>query len=260
MNEAEIEKILLKLNKINQVLEERIFNLYDEIENQIKLIQNNKAHLQTTTQDIVNNETHSEEMIKQIDLINVEIAKIESQINDLNKQITENELEIENYNQQIRDQEPTEDFWEAGIFFNPIASFKELVNALGNNIKECNEKISNFRNEINKENQIKEQKTIKKNDCVNSKLEIDKTIQQLQIQRIELEKKLKELGIKKTNNENFKLELQSIKSQCILLIESTNQGKDLLDIGINLVDEIEDKIKTLFTTNGLQPFNFLILK
>ncbi|KAM9983573.1 hypothetical protein ACTFIY_000298 [Dictyostelium cf. discoideum] len=125
------------------------------------------------------------------------------------------------------------DYWE--IAFNPVSMF-QVFKALTNNVKECNDKI-----EINKENLIKEEKS----DCEKLKLEIDNKIQQFQTQRIELESKLKEFGIQKTNNENFKLELQSIKSQYVLLIESTNQGKDLLDIGINLVLEIEEKIKSL---------------
>ncbi|KAM9940815.1 hypothetical protein ACTFIT_007330 [Dictyostelium discoideum] len=150
-------------------------------------------------------------------------------------------MEIEDYNQQIKDQEPSGDIWE--ISFNPVAMFQEVFKALTNNIKECNEKIVNLKNEINKENLIKEENTIKKGDCEKLKLEIDNKIQQFQTQRIELESKLKEFGIQKTNNENYKLELQSIKSQCVLLIESTNQ--DLLDIGINLVLEIEEKIKSL---------------
>ncbi|KAM9960346.1 hypothetical protein ACTFIW_009480 [Dictyostelium discoideum] len=225
MNDAEKEKLLIKLNKIHEVIDKRILNLNDEIEIQIKLIQNNKNQLQSTTQDIVKNETESEAMRKQIDLINVELAKVESQINDLNNQITNNEMEIEDCNQQIKDQEPSGDIWE--ISFNPVAMFQEVFKALTNNIKECNDKIVNLRNEINKENLIKEENTIKKSDCEKLKLEIDNKIQQFQTQRIELEK------------------LQSIKSQCVLLIESTNQGKDLLDIGINLVLEIEEKIKSL---------------
>ncbi|KAK5580250.1 hypothetical protein RB653_000265 [Dictyostelium firmibasis] len=252
MDDAEKEKLLMKLNKINGVIDEKIIFVTGEIENQNKLIEDNKIQLQNTTLDIVKNETDSNEMKKQSGIISVQLAGIENQINELSKQIRENEYEIQSLKDKIEDQRPDPKAWISGtVFTNPAVAFREISKLLNNNIQECKNKISRLSNEVNTEISKKNSHITKKNECDSTIHQIDVKLQRLQIQRADLENKLKDLGIQKTNNENFKLELQSSNSQCKLIIESVKQGKELLDIGINLVIEIEEKIKTLFSSKGL---------
>ncbi|KAN0008729.1 hypothetical protein ACTFIU_009458 [Dictyostelium citrinum] len=253
MYDAEKAVILIKLNKIQQIIEDRIYIVNDEIENQKKLIKSIKIQLELITIEVVKNEEDLNNIKKKVDDIHVELEGIENQIKDYKKEIGDNIEEIQRLQQKIQEIMPKDNFWEnLDRIINPISTaIKDLIKLLSNDIAGCQARIIMLENEIyqkqDKINYLYQQK----DNCDNICVEIDRSIIILNNRRLELEHIQKELGIEKTKNENFKLELESLKSQSILIIDKIKQGIDLLDIGINLIDEIEEKSKILFSSNGL---------
>ncbi|KAK5575619.1 hypothetical protein RB653_006752 [Dictyostelium firmibasis] len=252
MDNAEKEILLIKLNKINSILEERISIVVIEIENQKQLIENDKYQLRSLTEQIVRNEEETIELGKEKDSILEKLASMESQMKDFQMEIISNKNEIEHLIQQIEAQKPNETLNILNHIFNPIgALIGDLIMSLTNNIRELQVRIGYLVNEMNQKSQSLNEINYKREEIERILTKIENIKKNLTFQRYDLELKLKELGIQKTKNENFKLHLELLKSKCQLLIDDTNQGKELLDMGINLVLEIEENVKSLFSSNGL---------
>ncbi|KAM9960345.1 hypothetical protein ACTFIW_009479 [Dictyostelium discoideum] len=252
MDNAEKEKILVKLNKINSIIEERISITSDEIEKQKVLIEQDKNNLKSLTQEIVNNEQESIQIGKEKDKLLEELAHMESQMKDFQSEIESNKNEIQHLIAQIEAQRPNEALDILNHIFNPIgALIGDLINSLTNNIRELETRIGYLVNELNQKSQALNEFQYKREEMDRVLSKIDHIKHDLEKKRYILEKELKWLGIQKTKDENLKLQLELLKSQCQLLIDDTNQGKELLDVGINLVLEIEEKLKSLFSSNNI---------
>ncbi|KAN0025643.1 hypothetical protein ACTFIU_001739 [Dictyostelium citrinum] len=252
MDNAEKENILMKLNKINNIIEERISITDSEIKNQILIIEREKYQLKSLTEQIVINEEESIQVGKEKDGLLEQLAHMESQMKDYQMEIQGNKMEIQHLIQQIEAQRPNEVLNILNHIFNPIgALIGDLITSLTNNIRELEIRIGYLVNELNQKSQALKSIYYRREeiDRILSKIEDIKNV--LMDKRFQLENELKKLGIQKTKDENLKLQLELLKSQCQLLIDETNQGKELLDVGINLVLEIEEKLKSLFSSNGL---------
>ncbi|EAL72395.1 hypothetical protein DDB_G0270090 [Dictyostelium discoideum AX4] len=252
MDNAEKEKILAKLNKINSIIEERISITSDEIEKQKVLIEQDKNNLKSLTQEIVYNEQESIQIGKEKDKLLEELAHMESQMKDFQNEIVSNKNEIQHLIAQIEAQRPNETLNILNHIFNPIgALIGDLINSLINNIRELEIRIGYLVNELNQKSQALNQFQYKREEMDRVLSKVDHIKNDLEEKRYVLEKQLNWLGIQKTKDENLKLQLELLKSQCQLLIDDTNQGKELLDVGINLVLEIEEKLKSLFSSNNI---------
>ncbi|KAM9961410.1 hypothetical protein ACTFIR_004255 [Dictyostelium discoideum] len=252
MDNAEKEKILVKLNKINSIIEERISITSDEIEKQKVLIEQDKNNLKSLTQEIVNNEQESIQIGKEKDKLLEELAHMKSQMKDFQNEIESNKNEIQHLIAQIEAQRPNEALDILNHIFNPIgALIGDLINSLTNNIRELETRIGYLVNELNQKSQALNEFQYKREEMDRVLSKIDHIKHDLEKKRYILEKELKWLGIQKTKDENLKLQLELLKSQCQLLIDDTNQGKELLDVGINLILEIEEKLKSLFSSNNI---------
>ncbi|KAN0030380.1 hypothetical protein ACTA71_010145 [Dictyostelium dimigraforme] len=248
MDDAEKEKQITKLNKIHEILEYRINIVNDEIEHQTRIIEENKNHLQYVTQEIVDNEFQLNKIRRDADQIGVELKGLESQIDDYKSEIENNKGEISRLQEKIRDQLPKDDFWHN---INPINVIEDFIKLINNDISECQQRINDLDMEINNKIDNLNELERKRIDCDVMIYKINSLIPTLTNQRMDLEYQLKELGIEKTKNEDFKLELEYLKTQSKLIIDDIEQGKDLLEIGINVINEIEEKVKILFSSNGL---------
>lgn len=253
MNEAEKEKLLAILNKINNILEERVLILNKVIEDQNQLIEQDKNQLQLITEEIVKNEEELSIIKEEKEKNTSDLESIESEMKDLQSEIDKGLAEIEILASQMNSQKPKDD--ALSIIYsilNPIGSIiEDIVFLCTNSIKELEGKMNNLANELGKKGtnysefeQKKNQIEMKLNDANCKNIYLNE-------QRGNLEIKLKELGIQKTKNEDFKLNLQLLKSKCLILIDETNQGKELLDADINMVLEIQDNLKLLYSKNGL---------
>ncbi|KAK5575618.1 hypothetical protein RB653_006751 [Dictyostelium firmibasis] len=253
MDDAEKEKLLIKLNTINCILEERISILITEIENQKKLIENDKYQLHKVTEEIVRNEEEKAQIIKERDTVLEELAKLESEMKDYQKEIDSGLEEINSLAQQLNGQTPKNDALSiVNRVFNPVGSLiDDIVFLCTNNIKEIEGKMNDLASELGLKAAKYEELYRKKDQSDYILNEKNWRNSDFTEQRAVLERKLKEIGIQKTYNENFKLDLDILKSKCQLSIDDTNQGKDLLGIGFNLVNEIEENVKSLFSSNGL---------
>ncbi|KAM9983574.1 hypothetical protein ACTFIY_000301 [Dictyostelium cf. discoideum] len=252
MDNAEKEKILVKLNKINSIIEQRISITSDEIEKQKVLIEQDKNNLKSLTQEIVNNEQESIQIGKEKDKLLEGLAHMESQMKDFQNEIVSNKNEIQHLIAQIQAQRPNEVLDILNHIFNPIgALIGDLINSLTNNIRELEIRIGYLVNELNQKSQALNQFEYKREEMDRVLSKIDYIKNDLEERRYILEKELNLLGIQKTKDENLKLQLELLKSQCQLLIDDTNQGKELLDVGINLFLEIEEKLKSLFSSNNI---------
>ncbi|KAM9999715.1 hypothetical protein ACTFIZ_008168 [Dictyostelium cf. discoideum] len=253
MDEVEKEKLLVLLNKINDILEERVLILNRDIENQNKLIEQNKNQLQLITEEIVKNKEELVKIKEEKERITSDLESVQSEMKDLQSEIDKGLAEIEILASQMNSQKPKDD--ALSIIYsilNPIGSIiEDIVFLCTNSIKELEGKMNNLANELSKKGTLYsdfEQKKIQ----IEMKLDNAKGKNNyLNEQRGNLEIKLWESGIEKTKNENFKLNLQLLKSKCLLLIDDTNQGKELLDSDINMVLEIQDNLKSLYSKNGL---------
>ncbi|KAN0008757.1 hypothetical protein ACTFIU_009486 [Dictyostelium citrinum] len=251
MDEAERETLLVKLNKINYILEERVFIVNKDIESQNFLIEQDKNKLQLVTGELVINSEEIVETNKEKEKITCDMVKIESEMKDMRSEIDKGVAEVESLSSQIESHKPKNDALDIlNIIINPIGSIVSDIGAL-NAINDLKGKINNLGNELGKKSSNYEELDQKR-------IQIDMKLRDtegkgiyLNEQRVELETKLRELGIQKTKNENFKLNLQLLKSKCLQLIDETKQGKELIDNGINLVSEIEDNLKLLYLNNGL---------
>ncbi|KAM9999716.1 hypothetical protein ACTFIZ_008169 [Dictyostelium cf. discoideum] len=252
MDNAEKEKILIKLNKINSIIEQRISITSEEIEKQKVLIEHDKNNLKSLTEQIVRNEQENIEIGREKDKLLEELAHMESQMKDFQNEIESNKNEIQHLIAQIEAQKPNEVLNIFNHIFNPIgALIGDLIHSLTNNIRELQIRIGYLVNELNQKSQALNQLLYKREDMDRVLSKIDHIKNDLNEKRHVLEKQLNWLGVQKTQNENLKLQLELLKSQCQLLIDDTNQGKELLDIGINLVMEIEEKLKSLFSSNNI---------
>ncbi|KAN0030412.1 hypothetical protein ACTA71_010177 [Dictyostelium dimigraforme] len=252
MDNAEKEIILKRLNKINGIIEERILIIVVQIQNQKSLIEEDKYQLKSLTEEIVRNEEENNKLEKEKHILLEELAQLESQMKDFQMEIDGNKKEIDYLIQQIKAQRPNDVLNILNHIFNPIgALIGDLVTSLTNNIRELEIRIGYLVNELNQKSQSLNSFYYKKEEVDRILTKVDYIKNELNEKRVDLERELKELGLQKTKNENFKLHLELLKSQCQLLIDDTNQGKELLDIGINLVLEIEGKLKSLFSSNGL---------
>ncbi|EAL72396.1 hypothetical protein DDB_G0270092 [Dictyostelium discoideum AX4] len=252
MDEEEKEKLVI-LNKINNILEERVLILNKVIEDQNQLIEQDKNQLQLITEEIVKNEEELSIIKEEKEKNTSDLESIESEMKDLQSEIDKGLAEIEILASQMNSQKPKDD--ALSIIYsilNPIGSIiEDIVFLCTNSIKELEGKMNNLANELGKKGtnysefeQKKNQIEMKLNDANCKNIYLNE-------QRGNLEIKLKELGIQKTKNEDFKLNLQLLKSKCLILIDETNQGKELLDADINMVLEIQDNLKLLYSKNGL---------
>ncbi|KAM9961409.1 hypothetical protein ACTFIR_004254 [Dictyostelium discoideum] len=253
MDESEKEKLLVILNKINNILEERVLILNKVIEDQNQLIEKDKNQLQLITEEIVKNEEELSKIKEEKESNTSDLESIESEMKDLQSEIDKGLAEIEILASQMNSQKPKDD--ALSIIYsilNPIGSIiEDIVFLCTNSIKELEGKMNNLANELGK-------KGTNYSEFQQKKFQIEMKLDEynckniyLNEQRGNLEIKLKELGIQKTKNEDFKLNLQLLKSKCLLLIDETNQGKELLDADINMVLEIQDNLKSLYSKNGL---------
>ncbi|KAM9960344.1 hypothetical protein ACTFIW_009478 [Dictyostelium discoideum] len=253
MDETEKEKLLVILNKINNILEERVLILNKVIEDQNQLIEQDKNQLQLITEEIVKNEEELSKIKEEKERNTSDLESIESEMKDLQSEIDKGLGEIEILASQMNSQKPKDD--ALSIIYsilNPIGSIiEDIVFLCTNSIKELEGKMNNLANELGK-------KGTNYSEFQQKKFQIEMKLDEynckniyLNEQRGNLEIKLKELGIQKTKNEDFKLNLQLLKSKCLLLIDETNQGKELLDADINMVLEIQDNLKSLYSKNGL---------
>ncbi|KAM9983575.1 hypothetical protein ACTFIY_000302 [Dictyostelium cf. discoideum] len=253
MDEEEKEKLIVILKKINNILEERVLVLNKDIEDQNQLIEQDKNQLQLITEEIVKNEEELSKIKEEKERITGDLERIEREMKDLQSEIDKGLEEIEILASQMNSQKPKDD--ALSIIYsiiNPIGSIiEDFVFLCTNSIKELEGKMSNLANELGKKGTNYSEFEQKK---IQIEMKLDDTNCKniyLIVQRGILEIKLKELGIQKTKNEDFKLNLQLLKSKCLLLIDETNQGKDLLGADINMVLEIKDNLKLLYSKNGL---------
>ncbi|KAN0033798.1 hypothetical protein ACTFIV_000266 [Dictyostelium citrinum] len=251
MDEAERETLLAKLEKINDILEERVYIVNKDIEGQNFLIQQDKNKLQLVTGELVINSEEIVETNNGKERITCDMVNIESEMKDMRSEIDKGVAEVESLASQIESHKPNNDALDIlKIIINPIGSIVSDISAL-NAINDLKGKINNLGNELGKKSSNYEELDQKRNQIDMKLRDIEGKIIYLNEQRIELETKLRELGIQKTKNEDFKLNLQLLKSKCLQLIDDTKQGKELLHYGISIVSEIEDNLKLLYSNNGL---------
>ncbi|KAN0009000.1 hypothetical protein ACTFIU_008890 [Dictyostelium citrinum] len=250
MNDAEKQIVIIKLNKLHSILEERIIIVNVDIQKYDVLIEDNKKQLLEVTDDIVKKEKELQELIKKNQDLQVALQGLESQIQDLVTEIRNSKQEIDQANQSINQQKPKDDFWSnLNRGLKPFTG--DIPGAFSNNIRELENKIRTLDSEINsKSNNIGDLQ--RQRGDIEMKINENETKKkELNEKKEKLEKDKKELGKTKTLNEDFKLNLENLKSQCKLIIESINTGKDLIDAGINQFNEIEEKVRVLFSSNGL---------
>ncbi|KAN0030411.1 hypothetical protein ACTA71_010176 [Dictyostelium dimigraforme] len=253
MDEAEKEKFLEKLNKINDILQERISMAKIDIKNQKKLIEEDKHQLMSLTEEIIKNVEERAKIEIENERISSDLEKIKSEMESYQGEIDKGLADINVLIDQMNSQKPNDDTLNIlNHIFNPVgAIIGDIVFLCKNNIKELEDKINNMAKELGKMSTSFQELENKKNQIDMSLHVVDGNIGYLNDQRSDLENKLKKMGIQKTRNEDFKLNLKLLKSKCQLLIENTKQGKEFLDLGINLVFEIEDELKLIFNKNGL---------
>ncbi|KAN0042839.1 hypothetical protein ACTA71_010469 [Dictyostelium dimigraforme] len=250
MNDAEKQIVVVKLNKLHGLLSERISIVNVEIGNQEVLIEESKKQLTQVTNDIVKNEEELNKLKSTNQSLQVELEGLENQIKNYINEIQESKREIDEAHRSINERKPKDDFWSnLNRGLKPFTG--DIPGMFSSKIGEIESKIKNLDSEIHTKNQNLSGVQIKKGECDSNIAINGNQTKELREKRDNLENKLKELGKVKTQNSDFKLQLETLKTQCKLIIENIDTGKEVLEAGINPVVEIEEKIKTLYSSNGL---------
>ncbi|KAM9983618.1 hypothetical protein ACTFIY_000358 [Dictyostelium cf. discoideum] len=250
MNDAEKQIVIVKLNKLDSILEERISIVIVEIQNQEIFISENIKQLVEVTDEIVKKEEEFKELMKRNQDLQVQLQGYESQIQDYIKEIGNSKQQISEAHDSINGQKPRDDFWSnLNRGLKPFTG--DIPGLFSSNIRELENKIKNLDSEIiNKSNNIGNLQ-IQKGEVELKIRENEIKTKELILKREKFENDKKELGKTKTLNGDFKLKLENLNYQCKSIIEAINIGIELLDIGINKILEIEENVKILFSSNGL---------
>ncbi|KAM9975189.1 hypothetical protein ACTFIW_008667 [Dictyostelium discoideum] len=252
MDDASAIKILN--NIINSTT--NILSIIDvRIEKQDEEIKQETLQLKESTSKIVSIEEEIKNKTYEIDDLKEKQASINSELSDFQHEIDDMRVEIDECASKIQKEES----FRGSVgdilnhIFNPVGSIiSDIVGELMSNIKDLLKKIDDRLNEIymKQEEMNKLQSFLEEN--AKSILILTENINLMVELENQIEIKIKELGVEKTKSENLLLKLKQLKSRCQQFIDDSEQDKDLLSVGINLVDELIVEAKELYSQNGFK--------
>ncbi|KAN0038191.1 hypothetical protein ACTA71_000363 [Dictyostelium dimigraforme] len=250
----EVSAIKILNNIINSttfevsIIESKIENKNEEIKQEI-------IQLKKITDGIVSIEEEMKNKNKEIEDFEEKEASIQSEMEDLENDISVMDIEIQDCANRIKEEDS--DRGSVGDIlnhiFNPIGSMvSDLIKELTSNIKDLMKKIEFNQSEIKRKKEEMGKLKSNQEEFDKSIIDLEMKINDLMGTEKQFENNIKQLGIEKTNSENVLLQLKQVKSRCKQIIEDSEQDKDLLNIGINLVDEIITKTKELYINNNFK--------
>ncbi|KAM9960863.1 hypothetical protein ACTFIW_010019 [Dictyostelium discoideum] len=219
------EILLKKLNKIDQLVENSINNLKEDIKIKNESINEIKKKLLETSDLIIKNAQTTTNLENLKGGIEKKYVKLQSEINSLNNYINRERDEIDNLKREIDRSSLPPIFW----LLNPIGS---LISVLLSDLSGLESRVAYKQKEVSRMS--------RELDCLTKLIILS----------------LKGLGIKKTNDENFKFGLELLKIKFGMLSVDSDLSRELLEIGRNHVSKYEEKLKILFTENNLT-FNLI---
>ncbi|EGC33005.1 hypothetical protein DICPUDRAFT_154986 [Dictyostelium purpureum] len=254
MDEAEIQTLKIKINKLIEALNVQIKESNNVISKQDYIIQVQKSNLENYTNCIVIVEDNIKEtqtlkndiMVKKVG-INTQRLILIGEIQILNSEIDGLKQEIE------KRTSAGAIVWDAfNHIFNPIgAAVTDIIRELTDSLNEKVRKVSSHQSEVDeKMNKVTElDASLKPLDETENNL--NKTMDNLKKQESSCNEYLKQAGILKTKAENVKLQCESFVTQAQALLMKCDDGKEVLDYGIDTVTELEKDVRSFFFKNKL---------
>ncbi|KAM9993794.1 hypothetical protein ACTFIZ_011764 [Dictyostelium cf. discoideum] len=243
-----LNNIIISTTNVLGIIEVRI-------EKQDEEIKQETLQLKESTSKIVSIEEEIKKKNNEIDDIKEKQASINSELLDLQHEIDEMRVEIDECAEKI---ENKENFRGSELdilnhMLNPLGALaSDIIGELVINIKDLKKKIDDNQSQINMKQEEMNKLQSSQEENAKSILTLNENINSMVQLENSIEIKIKELGVEKTNSENLLLKLKQLKSRCQQLIDDSEQGKDLLSVGVNLVDELLVEAKELYSQNSFK--------
>ncbi|EGC34378.1 hypothetical protein DICPUDRAFT_153431 [Dictyostelium purpureum] len=251
-----IQQTYLFLEKILPIIKNEIGNVDKEITLQKEKIDNISKLLKELTSNIVELEEQEQQFQNNLNQYSEQKAQDESTLKDLQDEIDKSSKEAARLQAEIdKYQKMLDEMAELDPLAAEITSLVEKIKGdfdqVTNKINALNENIKTLNASL--------EKTQADEDALNQKIEVA-TAHKIQLLNLQDEKNqnIKQLGVDRTNAENYRLDLMNLRDKLEDISKSIELGKEFKDDSLVSKEEIEKEIKALYIKHNRNVPNGLL--